>query len=66
MTITTSEHTSKIEVADGDTLQAIDVRGWLLSSDIPDGAVITKIVRDFGTQRDPDVRLIGLRAEWAS
>lgn len=53
---------SRLE-ADGDYLHAKKVRDWV--ADLPDGAVITQIIRDFGNQRDPELRLVGLRASWS-
>lgn len=68
MTGATVECVSKIEgaVMSGDREGPVfsqNVREWL--TNVPDGATITHIVRDFGNQRDPDVRLIGLRASWS-
>lgn len=47
----------------GDFVQAVEVKAWV--ADLPDGATIEAVSRDFGTQRDPDVRLVGLRASWS-
>lgn len=44
-------------------LLAKDARDFLAG--LPDGAVIKAVTRDFGSQRDPDVRLVGLRASWS-
>lgn len=55
---------SSIEANEGrKVLLAADVREWL--SELPDGAVLSTITRDFGNQRDPEVRLVGLRASWS-
>lgn len=39
------------------------VRSWL--EGIPNGAHIHAQMRDFGSQRDPEPRLTGLRATWS-
>lgn len=44
-------------------LLASEVRSWIMQ--LPNGATLAPIIKDFGTQRDPDERLIGLRAEWS-
>jgi hypothetical protein len=54
-------------VLDGVPPQALtvtpDLRAWL--GDLPDGATLSAVIRDVGTQRDPEPRLIGLRATWS-
>jgi hypothetical protein len=42
---------------------AHEVKAWIMQ--VPNGATVAPIIKDFGTQRDPDERLIGLRAEWS-
>ena len=54
--------TAKLE-AEGEYLHAIRVREFV--DTLPDGAVITAIIKDFGSQRDPEPRLVGLRASWS-
>lgn len=54
--------TARIE-AEGDYLHAIRVREFVAS--LPDGAVISAVIKDFGNQRDPEPRLVGLRASWS-
>lgn len=49
--------------AEDETLFAHEVRAWL--EKVPDGASLTPIIKDFGSQRDPDEKLIGLRASWS-
>lgn len=44
-------------------LHVADVTPWITG--LPDGAALDMIVRDFGSQRDPAPRLIGLRASWS-
>jgi hypothetical protein len=46
-----------------DYLQAHEIRRWLES--VPDGATISQIIRDMGSQRDPMPVLVGLRAKWS-
>lgn len=57
------ECTSKIEVERHQRLRAVDVRDWVAG--LPEGAVLSAIQSDFGTQRDPEMRLMGLRAAWS-
>jgi hypothetical protein len=47
----------------GDYLQSHEVKAWL--EGVPNGARITQIIKDFGTQRDPQETLVGLRAMWS-
>lgn len=47
----------------GDYITAQAVRAWL--EGIPNGAHIHAQMRDFGSQRDPEPRLVGLRATWS-
>lgn len=56
------ECSSRVE-SDGEDLQAIDVREWIYR--IPDGATITAITRDVGSQRDPYIVTRGLLAKWS-
>lgn len=47
----------------GDYLLAHEVKAWLMQ--VPNGAALSPIIKDFGTQRDPNETLVGLRAEWS-
>ena len=56
--------TSKVEAdPDARQLHVADVREWL--DNLPNGATLHAITRDFGNQRDPEVHLTGLRATWS-
>ena len=52
-----------LEAADPECLTAGEVKTWIAA--VPNGATISPVLRDFGSQRDPDVRLAGLRATWS-
>lgn len=54
---------AEVQAEEGQPLLAVSVREWL--EPLPLGAAITPILHDTGTQRDPDVRLVGLRATWS-
>ena len=49
--------------AENDTLLAEDVHKWL--ANVPEGATIHAVIRDLGSQRDPEPTLVGLRATWS-
>jgi hypothetical protein len=54
---------SSVTAEPGDFLTAADVQAWI--ADIPARAAhLSPILRDFGTQRDPVVTLVGLLAKW--
>lgn len=54
---------SEVTAEGGRNLHAHEVKAWLDS--IPDGATLSQIIKDFGSQRDPDPVLVGLRAKWS-
>lgn len=56
--------TSEARAMEGDEcLHVADVADWIAA--LPKGATLEGITRDFGSQRDPDERLVGLRARWS-
>lgn len=54
--------TSKVEAEPGDYLTAGLVKAW--AADLPPDATVSHLTRDLGSQRDPYVVLVGLRAAW--
>jgi hypothetical protein len=54
---------SAFEASAGDYLLAHEILEWL--EGVPPGAVISAIIKDFGSQRDPAPTLVGLRAKWS-
>jgi hypothetical protein len=54
---------SQTETEPGDLLNAAAVKSWL--EGVPDGAIVSAIIRERGTQRDPEPTLVGLRAAWS-
>ena len=40
-----------------------EIRDWIIN--LPDGATLDPVLRDFGSQRGPELRLVGLKASWS-
>lgn len=57
------ECSSEVRGEAGDSLQAHEVKAWL--EGVPNGARLIQIIKDFGSQRDPEPTLVGLRAKWS-
>lgn len=60
--MTEVECTSTVTAVPDEQLTAHSVAVW--SAALPGDAVLTQIIRDRGTQRDPWPVLVGLKATW--
>lgn len=52
------------DLGDDHPWTASEFSSFLSDDQIPDDALVTPIMRDIGTQRDPHLICVGLRASW--